>query len=124
MRLTSTVWTACGHTAFALGMIGVVLPIMPTAPFLILAAYCYSKGSPRFETWLLNHALFGPMILDWRDQGAIHPRAKLLSTVVLSTSMAMIVFVFSFTMWVKCALIAIMLCALTFILTRPAPKKP
>lgn len=121
LRVSAAVWTACGHFAVALGVIGVALPIMPTAPFLILAAYCYSKGSPRFEAWLLNHRYFGPIVCDWREQRAIDPRAKLLSCIMLISSMLMTGLIFPFARWLKAIIILIMIGALSFILTRRSP---
>jgi uncharacterized membrane protein YbaN (DUF454 family) len=60
----------------ALGIIGAIVPLMPTTIFLILAAGCFARSSPRLEARLLNHPRFGPSILAWRDEGAIPLRAK------------------------------------------------
>jgi uncharacterized membrane protein YbaN (DUF454 family) len=106
----------------ALGFIGVAVPIMPTAPFLILAAWCYSKGSPRFEEWLLNHRVLGPPVRNWREQGAISRRSKVFSTVVILSSLSMICFLWPLSFWVKGVLVVILGCALGFILSRPEPQ--
>ncbi|MFN2315712.1 MAG: YbaN family protein, partial [Gemmatimonadales bacterium] len=55
-------WLLLGHVFVGVGLIGALLPVLPTTPFMILAAWSYSKGSKRFEAWLLNHATFGPPI--------------------------------------------------------------
>jgi len=78
-RLARAIWLGLGGVSLALGAIGALLPIVPTVPFLILAAACFARGSPRLERWLLTHPLFGPPIRDWRERGAIPPRAKLLA---------------------------------------------
>ncbi|MDO5059604.1 MAG: YbaN family protein, partial [Neisseria sp.] len=54
-----------GAIAFSLGVIGIFLPVLPTTPFILLAAACWAKASPRFHQWLLNHRYFGPMVADW-----------------------------------------------------------
>ena len=63
----------------ALGVAGLVLPLMPGTVFLILAAWCFSRSSPRFEAWLLGHPQLGPHVRLWRQTGAIARRAKYLA---------------------------------------------
>lgn len=67
---------AAGWVFTALGIIGLMLPIMPGTVFLILAAWCFSRSSPRFEAWLLGHPRLGPHVVRWRATGAIARRAK------------------------------------------------
>ncbi|HEY0027348.1 MAG TPA: YbaN family protein [Allosphingosinicella sp.] len=73
MRL---VWLLLGGLSVALGVVGAVLPLMPTVPFMLLAAFCFAHGHPPFETWLLEHRTFGPHIGAWRERGAISRRGK------------------------------------------------
>ena len=73
------IWLALGLIATAAGLIGAVLPLLPTTPFLILAAACFARSSPRLEARILEDPRFGPMIREWRARGAIPPRAKLLA---------------------------------------------
>ncbi|HEY0147863.1 MAG TPA: YbaN family protein [Allosphingosinicella sp.] len=73
MRL---VWLFLGGLSLALAALGAVLPLMPTVPFLLLAAFCFARGHPPFETWLLDHPALGPPLRDWRARGAIGRRAK------------------------------------------------
>ena len=77
-------WLAVGFAALALGAIGVVLPVLPTTPFVIVAAFAFGKGNPRLETWLVSSRLFGPMIADWREHGAIAPRFKAMAIVMMA----------------------------------------
>ncbi len=108
-----------GHLFLILGFIGVFLPLLPTTPFILLSAFCYSKGSERMHQWLLQNKIFGPLILEWRARGAIKLKAKIISTL-------MIVALFSYTLIFVQVSIAIKvivamtgLCVLGFILTRP-----
>lgn len=63
----------------ALGFVGAFLPLLPTVPFLLLAAGCFARSSERLEHWLLSHPQFGPLLTDWRERGAIPKRAKLMA---------------------------------------------
>lgn len=69
-------YLVAGWLALALGAIGAVLPLLPTVPFMILAAFCFARSNPRLEAKLLDHRLFGPHIRRWRDHGAISRRGK------------------------------------------------
>lgn len=73
-------WAGLGLFCVALAMIGVVLPLLPTVPFLLLAAFFFARSSSRLHNWLITHRLFGPMILDWQQSGAIRPAAKKAAT--------------------------------------------
>ena len=75
-RLSRWGWIALGWLFVALGFIGALLPVMPTTIFLIVAAGCFARGSPRLEAWLLGHPRFGPTLVAWRRDGAIGRRAK------------------------------------------------
>jgi uncharacterized membrane protein YbaN (DUF454 family) len=70
-----------------LALLGVVLPILPTTPFLLVAASCFAKSSPRMNKRLLRHKVFGPLIYHWQTSGSIPKRAKTiaLSTIILAT---------------------------------------
>lgn len=82
------VYLACGLVFTALGIVGAFLPLMPTTIFLILAAGCFARSSPRLEAWLLDHAQFGPTLRAWRENGAIPPRAKAFAVVGMAAGFA------------------------------------
>lgn len=65
-----------GFLMLALGIIGAILPVMPTTIFIILAAWFFARSSPKFEKRILAHPQFGPLVIKWRDRGAIPRRAK------------------------------------------------
>ena len=71
-------WTA-GTVSLILGLIGVVLPGLPTTPFVLLAAACYAKASPRLHAWLLNHRWTGPMLRDWESDRSLTRRNKAIA---------------------------------------------
>lgn len=78
-----------GFLSLALGAVGIFLPLLPTVPFVLLAAYCFSRGSRRWERWMLEHPKLGPIIKDWRAHHAVPLRAKQLATVMMAGSSAL-----------------------------------
>lgn len=83
---------AAGSLSLILGLIGVVLPGLPTTPFILLAAACYAKASPRLHAYLLNHRLTGPLLRDWETHRSLTRRTKTIAVV------SMLVMV-SFSIW-------------------------
>ena len=81
---------ALGWVFTALGVVGLVLPLMPGTIFLIAAAWCFSRSSPRFEAWLIGHPKLGPHVLCWRKTGAIARRAKYLACGSMALSFALL----------------------------------
>ena len=87
-RVSRAVWLTLGLICVGLGAIGIVLPLLPTTIFLIIAAYAFARSSPRLHGWLMGHRVFGPVIKDWQARGAIRRPAKvmaLISMVVIVT---------------------------------------
>lgn len=111
-----------GHLSIAVGFIGIFVPLLPTTPFVLLAAACYSRGSERFHSWLREHPRFGPMIHSWREHGAIGTRPKIIAVITVVASVTYSVICLGMP-WSAAALL-VGLAMLTFILTRPSVGAP
>jgi len=72
-----SLYLAAGLVNVALGVIGIALPIMPTVPFLVLAAFCFARSNPAWEKRLLDHPTYGPSLRQWRERRAISRPAKI-----------------------------------------------
>lgn len=77
--MTRVLFLVLGVFFTGLGVVGAFLPLLPTTVFLILAAGCFARSSPRLEAWILNHKQFGPLVRNWREHGVIPKKAKALA---------------------------------------------
>lgn len=84
------VWIGLAALFFALGIAGVVLPLLPTTPLMLAAVVLASKGSPRFAHWIRHHRLAGPAITQWEHERAISKRAKIMAVLTLALSILVI----------------------------------
>jgi uncharacterized protein len=82
--MTRHLYLGLGITSFALAMIGIVLPIMPTVPFLLVSAFCFARSNPAWEQALLDHPRYGPPLRQWRDRRAISRKAKISAVLAMS----------------------------------------
>jgi uncharacterized protein len=85
-RARRPLWFAAGVLAVLTGLIGIVLPLLPTVPFMLLAAMCFSRSCERCERWLLAHPRFGPALREWRAHRAMPLRAKQLAVAMMAVS--------------------------------------
>jgi uncharacterized protein len=111
-----------GHLSLLLGTIGIILPVLPTTPFVLLAAFFYSKGSDKLHNWLLMNKYFGHMIKDWEQSKIIGLRAKIYSTSMIVPLFSYTLYFVSLVLWIKIAIAAIGLSVLLFIWTRPSKE--
>jgi len=116
--MTRPLWLLSGLTSLACGIAGIVLPLVPTTPFVLLAAFCFARSSPRLEAWLLKHRSFGPMIENWRRHGGIDRRAKRIAIIMMAAAFALSL-VMQLPLWVLALQGAVLLVMGAFILTRP-----
>ncbi|WP_298722630.1 YbaN family protein [uncultured Ferrovibrio sp.] len=113
-------WLASGFVATGFGIAGAILPLLPATPFLLLAAFCFARSSPRFHRWLIEHRQFGPLITNWQRYGAIGRRAKIAALSVMGATL-ILGLIAGLPAWVLALQGTIMLAVSVFILTRPTP---
>lgn len=112
-----------GTVFLGLGALGLVLPVLPTTPFVLLAAACYLRASERLHRWLVTSRTFGPTIVAWQEHGAIPPRAKKIAVALITLT-----FGFSILFVVEPALVRAGLATLgvvlsVWLLRRPSPPE-
>ena len=113
-------WRALALGFAALGLIGLALPVMPTVPFMLAAAWAAGRGWPAFENWLLEHAQFGPPIRRWRERGAIGRRAKWTATLMMASSaVGMQFFTTALPLWLRVAVPVVMAAVALWMWSRP-----
>jgi uncharacterized membrane protein YbaN (DUF454 family) len=101
-----------------LGVIGLFLPVMPTVPFLLVAAWAAARCSPALDAWLHNHPRFGQQLCDWRDGGVVPRRAKVIATAMMSCS-AVFMTIFVPQKWAVGIVVAIMAAVAIWLWRRP-----
>ena len=117
-------WLAIGLSSLLLGILGVFLPLLPTTPFILLSAFCFSKSSSRLHLWLLNHKLFGHLISDWEKHGVIRTKVKIIATCSMLLLVSYPLVFMPFADWLKAIVITSIVSVLVFIWSRPSsPKK-
>ncbi|MCO5344840.1 YbaN family protein [Aeromonas veronii] len=109
---------ALGWLAFATGIVGIVLPLLPTTPFMLLAAALFARSSPRFHRWLLTHPWFGPPIVDWQQYRGIRRQARRRAIIFILLTFSVSLAVVSL-LWVKGLLVIIMVILLTWLMRLP-----
>lgn len=77
-----------GMTSLVLGVVGIVTPILPTTPFILLSGFCFARGSDRLNVWMLDHRYFGPMIRTFRDEKRIPVKVKIFASLMIAITMS------------------------------------
>lgn len=111
-------WRLGALTAMAAGVLGIAIPVVPTVPFLIVAAWAAGKGWPSLEQWLLAHTTYGPHIRNWRERGAVPLRAKRFAVLMMALSAASLQFL-PLSPWLRIGAPAVMLVVAVWLWRRP-----
>lgn len=103
-RAVRAAYLAAGFVFVGLAALGVVLPVLPTTPFLLLAAACFARSSERFYRWLLEHRRFGPLVREWRQHRSIPYRTKLLAIAMMGSTLTVSIVFFVPYPWLQAGL--------------------
>ncbi len=126
-RLAKALYGLVGGIALALGIIGIFLPGLPTTPFVLLAAACFAKASPRVHQWMLQHQLIGPLLRNWEEHRSLTVRTKCVAIGSMLLMIAISIWSFSGRPWIQVSLLVLAAIGALTVLripTRPqAPQK-
>jgi uncharacterized protein len=114
-------WAALAYLCVALALVGIVVPGLPTTPFVLLAAWAANRGSSRVHDWLVRHPRLGPPLADWNQHRAVATRAKLLAITFLAASWA-IMYWRGTSRWLLASLSVLFIGVAIFVATRRRPR--
>ncbi len=120
--LTRWLCLLLAYLFLALAMIGVVLPGLPTVPFLLLAAWFAAKGSERLHRWLYAHPRFGQLLIDWEQYGAVSKNSRWAAVILMMASWWIMFFLID-NRWMMLGLALLFTAVSIFLFTRPLPPR-
>ena len=121
LNLSRWVALILAYLFLALALIGIVLPGLPTVPFLLLSAWFAAKGSERLHRWLYAHPHLGTLLIDWEQQGAISRSSKVIAVILLAASWGVMVMRIG-NFWVMTGITVLFIAIIAFLLSRPEPQ--
>ncbi|MDP3853237.1 YbaN family protein [Phenylobacterium sp.] len=121
--MSRTLFLLLGLSFMALGVVGAFVPLLPTTVFLILAAGCFARSSPRLEAWLMNHNRFGPTLRAWREHGVIPRPAKVMACAGMVFGFAVFFAAAHPQPWLAVAVAAALAACAAFVLSRPSVSR-
>lgn len=105
--IARALFAIAGGAALLLGIVGIFLPGLPTTPFVLLAAACFAKASPRLHQWLLNHRVLGPMLRNWETHRSLTLRTKCLAVGSMTIMIGLSIWSFSGQGWIQIGLLVL-----------------
>ena len=111
-------WLLIGWIFTALAVVGVALPVLPTVPFLLVAAWAFARSSPALERRILDHPRYGPPVRAWQERGAVGRLAKIWAILAMSGGVVLSLAV-GMPLWVVAVQAAVAVCVGAFLITRP-----
>ena len=121
-RISRPFWLAIGWIFVVLAALGAVLPLLPTAPFLIVAAIAFSKSSEKCRQWLYNQPLFGSILIDWEEHGVIPSGAKVIALLSMTLSFVALFISGKVPIWALVIIGVFMVACGWFVTSRPSKK--
>jgi len=112
-----------GFISLALGIIGLLLPLLPTTPFLILSAACFSRSSRKLYKWLMRNSVLRPILIDWESHGKIALNVKVISTALILSLVSFPLIGMQFRASFKVFILISIVCVLAFVWTRPSSDR-
>ncbi len=117
------IYLGIGWLSLGMAVAGVILPVLPTTPMLIVAAWAFGKSSPELAEKIRNHRVCGPPVRDWQDHGVISLKAKLLAITIMSAMGGWLWVYGDLPTWLTLLIIAVMVCAGIFVGSRPGAAR-
>lgn len=111
-----------GYLFLGLAIVGAFLPVIPTVPFALVAAYCFKEGSPRVYSWIIAFPKFGPAVQEWEEHKIIRTKNKVLAISLMSLGIGMAVYKSTASTELKAMMIFTGLCVGIYIITRRSKK--
>lgn len=112
-----------GWLCVGLGGLGIIMPVFPTTPFLLVALWAFSKSSPELAERIRSHRLAGPLIRDWEEDGVINVKAKALAVAMMAAMLSYLAFLTDLPNWAVALATMVLLAIAMFILTRPSRRR-
>lgn len=120
--LTRPLLLGMGWLCVGLGIFGIVMPVFPTTPFLLVTLWSFSRSSPEIAERIRNHRLAGPYVRDWEAEGVIPPKAKVLAIMMMAGMLGWLLYQRTAPDWVVAAAAVVMVAVATYVATRPSRR--
>lgn len=115
-----TTFKLLGAGCVGLGLVGAFLPLLPSTIFFILAAGCFARSSPALEARILNHPVFGPPVIAWREHGAINRKAKTIAVAGMAFGYGMFLYTANPALWLALLVGLFIAGCAAFVVSRPS----